>query len=59
VSSLAASTVLYIECDVPAGMTLREWRAERAGATSQAGFAPMSGVLRRLRRVRRARRREG
>jgi hypothetical protein len=58
--STAASSIsplVYIECDIPAGMTVQAWRASRAAGDERATL--MSGVLRRIRRVRRARRRQG
>lgn len=48
-----SSPLIYVECDIPEGMTLRSWRASHTAAT----VTPMSGVLRRVRRARRARRR--
>jgi hypothetical protein len=51
------SPLVYVECDIPAGMTVRAWRASRQPA--EAPVSLMSGVLRRVRRVRRARRRHG
>jgi hypothetical protein len=55
-AALSSSPLVYIECDIPAGMTVQAWRASRQPA---AQVSPMSGVLRRVRRVRRARRRQG
>jgi hypothetical protein len=55
-AALSSSPLVYIECDIPAGMTVRAWRASRRPA---APMSRMSGVLRRVRRVRRARRRNG
>jgi hypothetical protein len=47
---------VYVDCDIPAGMTIRAWRASRQPGDN---VSRMSGVLRRIRRVRRARRRQG
>jgi hypothetical protein len=55
-AALSSSPLIYVECDIPAGMTVRAWRASRQPA---AGVSRMSGVLRRIRRVRRARGRQG
>jgi hypothetical protein len=55
-SAAAVTTpLIYIDCDIPEGMTLSAWRRDR----NERGLsmAPMSGVLRRVRRARRARRR--
>jgi hypothetical protein len=54
-AALPATPLIYIECDIPAGMTVDAWRASRR--TPGAEVRAMSGVLRRLRRARRARRR--
>jgi hypothetical protein len=43
------SPVVYIECDVPAGMTLTEWRRRR-DEERLARISRMGGMLRRLRR---------
>jgi hypothetical protein len=51
--STAATPLLYIECDVPEGQTLRDWR--RAREAAHPVVTPMSSVLRRVRRARRAR----
>jgi hypothetical protein len=48
------SPLVYIECDIPAGMTINAWRASRQPMDER--VSPMSGVLRRVRRARRARR---
>jgi hypothetical protein len=37
-------TFHYVECDVPAGMTLSSWRAEKVRADAR---RPRSGLLRR------------
>jgi hypothetical protein len=55
--ALPATPLIYIECDIPAGMTVDAWRASRR--TAGAEVSAMSGVLRRVRRARRARRRNG
>jgi hypothetical protein len=54
-AALSLSPVIYVECDVPAGMTLTEWRRRRNESGGER-VTWMSGVLRRVRRVRRARR---
>jgi hypothetical protein len=46
------SPLVYIDCDIPAGMTIRDWRVSRQ---ADAAVSPMGGVVRRVRRVRRAR----
>ena len=51
--STTATPLLYIECDVPEGQTLRDWR--RARDAAHPVVTPMSSVLRRVRRARRAR----
>ena len=51
------SPLVYIECDIPPGMTMREWRTRRQPI--DAGVSPMSSVVRRVRRARRARRHAG
>lgn len=51
------SPLVYVDCDIPAGMTIRAWRESREPL--DASLSPMSGVLRRVRRARRARRRHG
>jgi hypothetical protein len=43
-STTSEHTFLYVESDVPAGMTLSSWRAER---TRAAGAGRRSGLLRR------------
>ena len=48
----APHSFAYEACDIPAGMTIREYRAKRAGARR-----PSRRVLRRLRNALRARRR--
>jgi hypothetical protein len=53
----ALSPMVYVECDIPAGMTIRDWRTSRQPV--DASFSPMSGVVRRVRRARRARVRHG
>lgn len=55
--SSVATPLIYIDCDIPAGMTVADWRASRRAGGAE--VSPMSGVLRRLRRARRARRRHG
>ena len=45
--------MMYIDCDVPEGQTLRDWR--RARDAAHPVMTPMSSVLRRVRRSRRAR----
>jgi hypothetical protein len=44
-STASDHTFLYVESDVPAGMTLSSWRAER---TRAAAAGRRSGILRRL-----------
>ena len=54
-SAAALTTpMIYIDCDVPEGQTLRDWR--RARESAHPVVTPMSSVLRRVRRTRRARR---
>ncbi|MEP6953289.1 MAG: hypothetical protein ABI950_04400 [Solirubrobacteraceae bacterium] len=54
-SAAALTTpMIYIDCDVPEGQTLRDWRRARKAAHPVG--TPMSSVLRRVRRTRRARR---
>jgi hypothetical protein len=53
--ALPTTPLVYIECDIPAGMTVDAWRASRRAPGAE--VSAMSGVLRRLRRARRARRR--
>jgi hypothetical protein len=55
-AALSSSSLVYVDCDIPAGMTIRAWRASRQPGDN---VSHMSGVLRRIRRVRRARRRQG
>jgi hypothetical protein len=55
-AAVSLSPVIYVECDVPAGMTLSEWRRRREHSRGEQ-VTWMSGVLRRVRRVRRARQR--
>ena len=57
-AALSLSPVIYVESDIPAGMTLTEWRHGRRQSHGE-HVAWMSGLLRRVRRVRRARRRTG
>jgi hypothetical protein len=53
-SSAALTTpMIYIDCDVPEGQTLRDWR--RAREAAHPVVTPMSSVLRRVRRTRRLR----
>ena len=53
-SAAALTTpMIYIDCDVPEGQTLRDWRRAREAAHPL--VTPMSSVLRRVRRSRRAR----
>jgi hypothetical protein len=53
-SAAALSTpMIYVDCDVPAGQTLRDWRRGRDAAHPT--VTPMSSVLRKVRRTRRAR----
>jgi hypothetical protein len=57
-AALSLSPVIYVESDIPAGMTLTEWRRGRQQSRGEQ-VTWMSGLLRRVRRVRRARRRAG
>ncbi len=50
-SSRVGTPLVYVECDVPEGVTLREWRREQADRS--AGAAPVGPVLGRVRRARR------
>lgn len=54
-SAAALTTpMIYVDCDVPEGQTLSDWR--RARDAAHPTITPMSSVLRRVRRTRRARR---
>lgn len=53
-SAAALTTpMIYIDCDVPEGQTLRDWR--RARESAHPVLTPMSSVIRRVRRSRRTR----
>jgi len=49
--STFSSPLLYVQCDIPEGMTLAAWRTSRS--PSAATVTPLSSVVRRARRVRR------
>ena len=55
-ANAAPTPLSYVECDVPAGMTLDDWRRAPSRAHG-ATVTPMGSVLRRVRRTQRARRR--
>jgi hypothetical protein len=38
-SSLAATPLIYVECDVPEGMTLDDWRRTRSAPARRRRFA--------------------
>jgi hypothetical protein len=44
-TTAAEHTFLYVDCDVPAGMTLNTWRDEKVRAEAS---GRRSGLLRRL-----------
>jgi hypothetical protein len=48
-----ASPVLYVECDVPDGMTLREWRSIRHQDATP--HQPVGNLLRHVQRASRRR----
>lgn len=53
-SAAALTTpMIYVDCDLPGGQTLHDWR--RARDAAPATITPMSSVLRRVRRTCRAR----
>ena len=54
-ANAAPTPLSYVECDIPAGMTLDDWRRARAHARGATG-TPMGSILRRARRTQRARR---
>ena len=45
--------MIYVDCDVPEGQSLRDWR--RARDAAHPTVTPMSSLLRKVRRTRRAR----